>query len=125
MKENKTFQKLSKFLFLLQIFRKTCRGRECHKQFHDLVSFLDESSIKFLAECVRNTLSPQRVKSIPSRRRGRLIKALRPHKKEIKEVIKPKISSKRRREIFQKGGGWFLPLITTIIPLIASLIRRE
>lgn len=120
--KNKTLEKLNKFLYLLQVLKKSCRGKDCHKKFHNLVSFLDEKSLQFLAECVRNSLSPNTVERIPSKKRARLISVIKPHKKEIKEIIKPKISIKRKRDILQRGSGWFLPLLSTVIPLISSLV---
>lgn len=124
-KNNKSIHNLEKFLFLLKVLRKNCKGKECHKNFHNLVSFLDENSLKFLAECVRNSLSPDRVNILTKRKRARLLKKLKPYKKDIFEVIKPKTPNKRRQQILQKGSGWFLPLLSAVIPLITSLITRR
>lgn len=115
-------KKLEKYLLLLKLFKTHCKGKHCEDQFKKIISFLDEHSLKFLSECVRNTLAPKRINLLPKKKQKNLIKKLKPFKKDVRGSIKSNLSHKERKKILQRGAGWFLPLISAVAPLISSLI---
>lgn len=114
-------KKSGKYLFLLDVLRKHCKGAHCEDKFKKLISLLDEDSLKFLSECVRNSLDPNRIKLLPKHKQKKIIKKLKPHKVAVRKSIKPNLSHKSRKKILQQQGGWFLPLISAVAPLISSL----
>lgn len=122
---SKNKEKFTKYLFLLQLLKKNCKGN-CEEKFKKIISYLDEETLNFLAECIRNILSPQTISASCSKKRQKIIlKKVIPHKKVIKSVIKKNLPFKKRKKYIQNGGAWFLPLISTLIPLIGSLIHRK
>lgn len=117
-------KRFQKFLDLLQLLKSNCKGSDCHKRFHSYVGYLNDETIKFLAECVRNALAPSTFKFLKPRRKKVLVSKIKPYKNEIYKVIRPTITSKHRRIILQKGGAWFLPILTSVVaPLVTSLIN--
>lgn len=117
-------KKFQKFFDLLQLLKSNCRGSDCHKRFHTYVGYLNDETIKFLAECVRNSLAPSVFKLLKARHKKVLVSKIKPYKKDIYKVIKPTLTSKQRRSILQKGGAWFLPILTSVVaPLVSSLIN--
>lgn len=122
---SKNKEKFKKYLFLLQLLKRNCKG-DCEDKYKKIISYLDEETLNFLAECIRNILSPQAISAVCSKKKQKLIvgKVL-PHKKTIKTAIKKNLPFKKRKKYIQNGGAWFLPLLTSIIPLISSLIPRS
>ena len=119
-------KKISKFFDLIKILHENCKGGECHKKFHNIVSYLDEKTIKFLAECVRNALSPTTFNRLKKPYQDQILNSIKPYKKDIHKVIRPSLSSCRRKKIIQEGGSWFIPLLSSvIIPLISSLVQKS
>jgi len=115
-------QKFTKYLFLLQLLKKNCRGN-CDEKYKKIISYLDEDTLNFLAECIRNILNPQTISAVCSKKKQKiLVSKVRPHKKIINSVIKKSLPFQKRKKYIQNGGAWFLPLISTVIPLISSLI---
>jgi len=118
-------EKFTKYLFLLQLLKKNCKGN-CEEKYKKIISYLDESTLSFLAECIRNALAPETIAAVCSKKKQKhIIKKVTPHKKVIKAAIKKNLPFKKRKKYIQNGGAWFLPLLSTIIPLIGSLIHRS
>lgn len=115
-------KKISKYLDLLMLIKSHCKGKHCEDKFKKIISFLDEDSLKFLSECIRNTLAPERIKLFPKAKQRKIIRKLKPFKKNIRASINPKLTHKKRKTILQNGGGWFIPLLSAAIPLISSLL---
>jgi len=46
---------------------------------------------------------------------------LKRHKKALRDLAKKKVSLKRKRQIIQKGG-FLAPLLSAVVPAIASLL---
>lgn len=118
-------KKVSKYLDLLMLIKTHCKGKHCEEKFKKIISFLDEDSLKFLSECIRNTLAPERIKFFSKSQQKKIIRKLKPFKKNIRASIKPNLTHKRRKTILQNGGGWFLPLLSAAIPLISSLFTKS
>lgn len=116
-------KKFKKFFDLLQLLKTSCKGADCHRKFHNYIGYFNDESIKFLAECIRNALDPSTFKHLKPHHKKVLVSKLKPYKKDIHKVIRPSLSLSRRKKIVQKGGAWFLPILTSIItPLVSSLI---
>lgn len=121
---SKNKAKFTKYLYLLQLLQKNCKG-DCGEKYKKIISYLDEETLNFLAECIRNILAPQTISAVCSKKkRKQIVSKVIPHKKVIKTVIKKNLPFKKRKKFIQNGGAWFLPLITSIIPLISSLISK-
>lgn len=118
--KSKVASKFKKYILLLKLLKKNCKGN-CDQNYRNIISYLDEDSLNFLSECIRNTLSPENISKLPKSKSRLLVKKVTPHKKSIKSVIKKKLSFKKRKKILQNGAGFFLPLLTTVIPLITSI----
>lgn len=122
---SKNKAKFTKYLYLLQLLKKNCKG-DCDEKYKKIISYLDEETLNFLAECIRNILAPQNISVLCTKKKQKqLVSKVSPHKKVIKTVIKRKLPFKKRKKIIQNGGAWFLPLITSIIPLITSLLSKS
>jgi hypothetical protein len=113
--------KFTKYFYLLQLLKKNCKGN-CKEKFQKLISYLDEETLNFLAECIRNILSPQTINILPKNKQKKLIKKVSPFKKTVKRVINKGTPFNLRKKYIQHGGAWFLPLISAVIPLISSLV---
>lgn len=114
---------LSKHLLLLKVIQNHCKGKiDCEKNFCEILNYLNDKSIKFLCQCIRNCIAPKNFKNFGPRKETLLFQKIKPHKKTILKLIDKKSSIKFKRRQLQKGAGFFLPLLTTVIPLIGSLI---
>lgn len=116
--------KLSKYINLLSIIKKNCNGK-CNANYERLISYLDDNSINFLCQCIRNTLDPNNFSLLQEKKKKRLFKKVAPFRKDIKSILKSNISTKIRKQRLQKGGAFFLPLISAVLPLITSLIASK
>lgn len=99
-------------------------GRDKNK-FGALINSLDEKSIKFLCECVKNGISKTHVSNLPSGKKSFLLKIITPHKKLLKKICqKSKRYTHAKKQLIQKGSGFFIPLLSTLLPIITSLIKN-
>jgi len=64
---NKVAEKLNKYIFLLELFKKHCKSKSCSEKYKKLVSYLDKETLQFLAECIRNILSPDNIACLPEK----------------------------------------------------------
>lgn len=120
----KTNKKLEKYFHLVTLLKQACKGK-CKEKFKNIISYLDEKSLLFLCECIRNVLSPDFVHSLPSAKKKKLLKHITPYKKPATLVIKKNISFKKRKKHLQEGGAWFMPLIPIVFSLISSLLGNQ
>lgn len=117
-------ERLLNYYPLLEIIRKNSKNKNSDK-FKQIISYLDDNSLKFLAECVRNILHPSTFQHLSKNKQKLLMKKSKPHKKAIEHFIRKKVNPHKRKKIVQEGGAWFLPLISSIIPLFASLFKSS
>lgn len=115
-------QKLLNYYPLLEILKNFSKKNNT-EQFKKIISYLDDKSLKFLAECIRNILSHSVFETLPKSKQSKLLKVTKPDKKNIKKLLSPKAKASKKKKILQQGGAWFLPLLSAIIPLFASLIK--
>lgn len=91
-------------------------------EFKHIVNCLNDNSIDFLCECVRNLCDRERFENLSVKDRKKLQKIAGSHTKQLKTICKGRNNVKRKRKIIQEGSGFFLPLLSIIVPLITSLI---
>lgn len=116
---------LSKHLLLLKLIQNNCKNKsDCEKNYREIIAYLNDSSVKFLCQCVRNITLSKSFKALGAKKEQKLFRKLEPHKDKILKLIDKKKSIKYKRKQLQKGAGFFLPLLTTVIPLIGSLISK-
>jgi hypothetical protein len=117
--------KLKKNLPLMKVLESKLKNKKKIEEFHSLIECLGDKSLEFLAECVQNGINPDFVSKLPTKEKTAYLKKITPFKKDIKKVIKKTTSSKKKRKIIQKGSGWFLPILSSVIPLISDLIFNK
>jgi Mg/Co/Ni transporter MgtE len=110
-------------LVIVKALHKTLRGKK-EENYKDLLSCLNDESINFLCECVRNVCDVNVFKNLPENTRKQIEKNVQPSKKSVKKIIKSSTSVKKKKKILQHGSGWFLPLLSAAIPLISSLFSK-
>jgi hypothetical protein len=115
--------KQNKKLVIVKALHK-CLCSKKEENYKDLLSCLNDDSINFLCECIRNVCDVKVFKHLPKKTRKQIEKNTLPNKESIKKVIKSKTSIKRKKKILQHGSGWFLPLLSAAIPLISSLFSK-
>lgn len=116
-------KKIKKNIAVVKTLHKSlCKGKD--EEFKDILNCLNDDCINFLCECVRNVCDIDVFKNLPRRSRKNIERTTTPHKKNIKKIIKSKTSIRRKRKLIQHGSGWFLPLLTAVIPMITSLFSK-
>ena len=115
-------RKYCKFLSLISIIRKLGEDK---KQFCTLIQCLDENSIKFLCESVKNGISKHQFERLSSKKRRHLLSLISPHKSLLRRICrKSKTYKINKKKLLQKGAGFFIPLLSTLIPLVSCLIAK-
>jgi len=71
--------------------------------------------IKCICDCTLNVLKGN--VRVPPKQKSKLKR----HKKALRDLAKKKVSLKRKRQIIQKGG-FLAPLLSAVVPAIASLL---
>lgn len=117
-------RKFQKYIHLLKLLKQNCK-KNCGEKFKNIISYLDEETLCFLAECVRNSIAPEFIKRLTKNKRRAIINKVSPHKKIVKTVISKNLPFKKRKKLLQEGGAWFLPLVSTLLPIITSLISNS
>ena len=111
-----------KFLSLIKIIRKIGDDEDL---FCTLIKCLDEKSIKFLCESVKNGIPRKHVRGLNPRTRKNLLHLITPNRSLLKKICrKSKFYSMNKKKLLQKGAGFFIPLLSTLIPLVSSLISK-
>jgi len=101
-----------------------CLCNRKDENFKDILGCLNDDTVNFLCECVRNICDVNVFKNLPKKTRKNIEKTSSPFKSEIKKVIKSKTPISKKKKILQHGAGWFLPLLSAAIPLISSLFSK-
>jgi hypothetical protein len=114
-------KKNRKNLTIAKTLHKTKNNEENYK---DIMECLNDDSVNFLCECVRNICDVKVFKNLPKKARKNIEKTSIPFKSNIKKVIKSNTSIKKKKKILQHGAGWFLPLLSAAIPIISSLFSK-
>jgi hypothetical protein len=112
----------NKLVIVKALHKSLCNKKEGNYQ--DLLSCLNDDSINFLCECIRNVCDVKVFKNLPEKTQKEIEKKTLPSKESIKKVMKSKTSIKKKKKILQHGSGWFLPLLSAAIPLISSLFSK-
>ena len=113
---------ISKYLSLIRVITSIGEDRN---QFCSLIQCLDEKSIKFLCECVKNGISKNQVLNLPTNERRQFLRLITPYKTLLKKICrKSKFYSINKKKLIQKGAGFFIPLLSALIPLMTSLIPK-
>ena len=114
---------LKNYLPLLKLLTEHRLPKKC---FVPLVECFDDNTIKFLCECIRNAISLNHVSKLTKGHKKRLMRRIVPYKCVIKHLCKKtEKTSAKRKIIMQKGYGFLFPLLSTIIPLVSSLLSRR
>jgi len=118
-----TIKLLNKYLPLLQLITRKNISRQC---FVSLVQSLDEEAVKFFCECVQNAISVKYVSQLNKRQKTLFLKRILPNRRVLKHLCKKTQSYKHQRKIIsQKGYGFIIPILSAVIPLIASLLSSK
>ena len=113
---------VSKYLSLIRVITSIGGDRN---QFCSLIQCLDEKSIKFLCECVKNGISKKQVLNLPPNERRQFLRLITPYKSLLKKICrKSKFYNMNKKRLIQKGAGFFIPLLSALIPLMTSLIPK-
>lgn len=112
-----------KYLPLLELLTRKHISRKC---FTSIINSLDDKSIKFICECIHNTLSLKYISALNKNQKSLLLKKILPNKRIIKHLCKKaKTYSSRKKIIAQKGYGFIIPILSAIVPLISSLLGKR
>ena len=96
------------------------------KSFQAVINSLDNNTLKFLCECIRNAISKTYVSRLRENKRRLFLKKIYPHKNILKRLTrKVKKYSNRKRIIVQYGYGFMVPILSTLIPLIYELVSHK
>ena len=122
MKLNMRKRDISKYLSLIKVI--TSLGQDKNK-FCSLIQCLDDKSIRFLCECVKNGISRKHVSNLSIEQRNQFLKLITPYRSLLKRICrKSKLYSMNKKKLIQKGAGFFIPLLSALIPLITSLLPK-
>ena len=114
---------LQKYLPLVKLLTQNHMPR---RSFECLINSLDERAIKFLCECIQNAISLKHISRLNTKKKTSFLKTILPNKKVLKHLCKKRNNYKRSRKIIaQQGYGFLLPILSAIIPLVASLLTRR
>ena len=87
-----------------------------------LLAHLDDSSCEILCDAVANVLKNPKVNSATRKKLG---KSLNPHKVLLRKLANPKESTKSKRKILYKVGGFPLAsILTAAVPLLLNLFSK-
>jgi len=115
-------KKLKKYLPLIELLGRKKISKEC---FVSLFESFNDNAVKFVCECVQNAISCQNTSQLMTKKRNFLIRKVKPYKKILKQLCKKKKCYKTHKKIIiQHGYGLLFPILSTVIPLITSLISK-
>src|SRR5215510_14799997 len=75
--------------------------------------------LKSVSECALNVLRGNVKLTSCSRRK------LRKHRSRLRKVADKSVSNARKRKIIVQRGGFLLPLLSAVLPVLASLVFRS
>ena len=85
-----------------------------------IIPYLADEYVNFLSEAVYNTVNTNL--GLTKKQKNRLRKELNCCKNSVKSICSEKTSIGRRRHILTQKGGFLGILLSTILPIISSLI---
>jgi len=74
-----------KYLPLLELLTRKHISRKC---FTSIINSLDDKSIKFICECIHNTISLKYISALNKNQKSLLLKKILPNKRIIKHLCK-------------------------------------
>lgn len=90
----------------------------------DLINSLTDRDFAFLVRCIKTLI----YNGFQFNRSdlNTIRKLLRPHQKQLKKFVSPRLSLAKKREYYnQEGGGLLMSaLISGLIPVISSVIKK-
>lgn len=99
--------------------------RFSREYFTGVIQSLDDAAIKFICECVKNVISVNFFSYLNPKQKHKFLGQIEPNRKLILHLCKRKNSYKPHRKIIaQKGYGFIIPILTAVLPLIASLLAK-
>ena len=95
-------------------------------EFKSIIHSLDNDTVKFICECCRNVISKRYLTTLKPAKKRKFIRLVTPHKSLLKSICrKRKNYLINKRTISQKGYGLIIPILSTVLPLIFSLLRKR
>ena len=96
------------------------------QNFSSALSFLDTDSIEHISETIYNLLYNEKLKtSMTSKQKNKIVKSIKPNLKSFEYSAKKHFPvSNRKKKILQSGTGLGL-ILSTLIPLISSLLLKK
>ena len=95
-------------------------------EFKSIIHSLDNDTVKFICECCRNVISKRYLTTLKPAKKRNFIRLVTPHKSLLKSICrKRKNYLINKRTISQKGYGLIIPILSTVLPLIFSLLRKQ
>ena len=117
-----TYGKMRKYFPLIKLLTKKGFSRE---NFTGLIECLDDNTVKFICECARNVISVNHFSQLSARQKSVFLRKILPHRRLIERLCKKQNSYKiHRKMIAQKGYGFIIPMLTAVVPLIASMMSK-
>lgn len=89
------------------------------KEFESLVPYLSDEGTEQISRCISNVICRE---DIPERTRKRLKKALWNHKSDIRYLAKRSNPASGKRKRLPKIGGNITDIISTVLPILISLL---
>ena len=103
---------ISKYLSLIKVI--TSIGQDKNK-FCSLIQCLDDKSIRFLCELVKNGISLRHVSNLSIEQRSQFLKLITPYKSLLKRICrKSKLYSMNKKKLIQKRGRIFYSITVCI-----------
>ena len=116
-------KRLRTYFPLVQLLAKK---RLSFEQFKSIIHSINPDAVKFICECCRNSISTGFVSSLNGNKKRSFLKVITPHKKLIKSLCRRRKNYTRsKKPIIQRGYGFLIPLLATILPMISSLIKNR
>ena len=112
-----------KYLPLLELLTRKHISRKC---FTSIINSLDDKSIKFICECIHNTISLKYISALNKNQKSLLLKKILPNKRIIKHLCKRlKHIARVKNNCSTRVWVFIIPILSAIVPLISSLLGKR
>ena len=94
-------------------------------QFKCIIQCLNDDVIEFLCECCKNAISKEYVSSMSKKEKKLFLNVINPHSKIIKKLCGKRTNHARNRKVIaQKGYGFIIPILASVLPLLSSILVK-
>jgi len=94
-------------------------------QFKCIIECLNDDVIDFLCECCKNAISKEYVTSMSKKEKKLFLNVINPHSKTIKKLCTKRTNCNRNRKVIaQKGYGFIIPILASVLPLLSSILVK-